>query len=281
MPDSPQRLIDPIEYHAVMCKLRDFFNSKGFIEVPTQPRLSILAACEDVGNLADFSFGKEKWPLPQTGQMWLEYELLTRPNVPGYYCQTTSYRFEKNPVPGRHDFIFPLFEFEQIGGLKTLTDLETDLLQYIGYKGDFKHLDYLDVCKLYDVKDNDLTHKHEMDLYNDYGPVCFLEHFPISTSPFWNMKMNLEKSTANKCDVILSGHECIGSAERSCDKEVMRNMFYNISDGQYAKTLFDRFDKYRVEKELNEFLSLPMIERCGGGIGVTRLLNSLKVERMI
>ena len=34
-------------YSILVQKMRDFFLQKGFIEVPTQSRLSILAACEN------------------------------------------------------------------------------------------------------------------------------------------------------------------------------------------------------------------------------------------
>ena len=49
--------------------------------------------------------------------MWLEYELLKNPDVAGYFCLTTSYRLEKNPVDGRHDIIFPLFKFSFYGNM--------------------------------------------------------------------------------------------------------------------------------------------------------------------
>jgi elongation factor P--beta-lysine ligase len=34
-------------YHELVQKMRTFFINKGFLEVPTQSRLSILAACEN------------------------------------------------------------------------------------------------------------------------------------------------------------------------------------------------------------------------------------------
>ena len=40
-------LIDPKKYTKTVDLLRSFFLSKGFLEVHTQNRLSILAACED------------------------------------------------------------------------------------------------------------------------------------------------------------------------------------------------------------------------------------------
>ena len=120
-------LIDPQEYTFVVKSLREFFDSKSFLEVHTQNRLSILAACEDPTTVATYEYQGEVWPLPQTGQMWLEYELLTKPDLKGCYCVSTSYRQEQNPLPGRHDVIFPMFEFESHGDFEDLLQLENDL----------------------------------------------------------------------------------------------------------------------------------------------------------
>src|SRR4029077_13423360 len=93
-------------YDEVLTKLRLFFKGRGFVEVNTQDRLSILAACEDPSTVATFNYAGELWPLPQTGQMWLEYELLTHPKLPGVFCVSTILRNEQHPVPGRHKIIF-------------------------------------------------------------------------------------------------------------------------------------------------------------------------------
>jgi len=69
--------------------------------------------------------------------------------------------------------------------------------------------------------------------------------------------------------------ETIGSAERSTDKEQMRDTFHTISDGQYADLLYNLFGKERVEKELEEFLSFDFFPRSGGGIGITRIMSAL------
>ena len=78
-------LIDPKKYTKTVDLLRSFFLSKGFLEVHTQNRLSILAACEDPETVATYTYNGEIWPLPQTGQMWLEYELLSNPEAPGFF----------------------------------------------------------------------------------------------------------------------------------------------------------------------------------------------------
>jgi len=274
-------LINTKHFDIVINKLRSFFANKGFLEVHTQNRLSILAACEDPSTIKTFEYANKIYPLPQTGQMWLEYELLTNKDVPGYFCVSTSYRYEPNPVPGRHSIIFPMFEFELKGDMNELEKLEKELLCYLGYDklNKFAEGNYLDVAEKYNTKD--ISHEHEQQLYEEHGAVFFLKNFPEYTSPFWNMTRNEEKTTANKIDVILSGMETIGSAERSCSPEDMLERFKTISNGEYAQILYDKFGKERVDGELNEFLKHEFIVRSGGGIGVTRLISSMLKEGLI
>ena len=94
-------------------------------------------------------------------------------------------------------------------------------------------------------------------------------------------KYDSDENVSRKCDVIMSGQETIGSAERSCNPEDMRHLFNTISDGLYAKTLYNMFGKVRVDKELDEFLSMDFFPRWGGGIGVTRLIKSMKEKNLI
>lgn len=275
-------LIKPKKFDFVSSKTREFFIAEGLVEVPTQHRLSILAACEDPQTISSFDYCGQVWPLPQTSQMWLEYELLTKPQVPGYFSFSTSYRQEANPVQGRHNLIFPMIEFELHGDLNDLIKFEKKLLNHLGYsKFSYIDVNYNDVCKMYET--DELTHNDEDRLYDEFGPVVFLKNFPESTHPFWNMEREItgKECIAKKCDVILSGIETIGSAERSCDPEEMKRRFYSISNGEYANTLFRRFGKERVTKELDEFLNHTFIKRVGGGIGVTRLIRSLELEGLL
>ncbi|MBP01730.1 MAG: transposase [Rhodospirillaceae bacterium] len=269
--------MEPKDFHACVKKLRQFFEQKNWVEVHTQSRLSILAACEDPTTISTYSYAGQTWPLPQTGQMWLEHELLRNPDVPGFFCVSTSYRNEANPVPGRHDRIFPMFEFECKGGMETLVQLEKELLEYLGFGNNFPEVDYQTVAKSFQT--TELEHCHEQYLCDTHGPVVFLENFPIHTSPFWNMKK--ETDTSAKVDVILHGIETIGSAERSTDPDEMREQFYSISNGNYANILFSNFTKERVEKELSEFLKFDFFTRCGGGIGVSRLIRAMKMSNLL
>jgi len=273
--------INPCDFHAAIKKLRSFFESKNWVEVHTQSRLSILAACEDPTTISTYNYAGEVWPLPQTGQMWLEYELLQNPSTPGYFCISTSFRNEPNPIPGRHDKIFPMFEFECKGGMEELIELERELCEYLGFgnKDAFPRGKYTDIAKKY--KTVELEHSHEEQLRKDYGPVYILTDFPNWTSPFWNMAQNKNEKYANKVDVIIHGMETIGSAERSCDAAEMRKQFYSISNGTYANILFSNFTKQRVEKELDDFLKFNFFQRCGGGIGMTRLIRAMKLSNIL
>lgn len=275
---------DPKEFNAVIKKLRSFFDSKGFLEVHEQSRPSILAACEDPTTLASFDYNGEVWPLFQTTQMWLEWDLLNNESIKnddkvrGLYSLGTSYRNEPNPKPGRHQKIFPLFDFEMKGGYDELVTLAKELCEHLGYKS-YAEGDYMDIAKKYGVER--LDHCHEEQLYKEHGPVYAIKHFPDDESFFNMARFSPENGLTKKCDFILSGQECFGMAERSCDTELMREKFRTITEGKYAETLYAQFGKERVDQELERFLSQKMISRSGGGIGIHRLIRSLKLEGLL
>ena len=266
-------------YNDAVKKMRQFFqDEKGFTEVPAQSRQSILAACEDPSTISQYIFSGVNWPLPQTGQMWLERELLDNPKVDGVFCITTSYRNEPNPIEGRHDKIFPMFEFESHGDMDDMIKLEKELLEHLGFGDTFKQITYDKASEKYGV--DELDYKEEEALCRDLGDCTFLTHFPQRTHPFWNMRYAGD-GIYNKVDIIMHGMETIGSAERSSDKFHMRNQFHTISDGEYANLLFNHFGKKRVEDELEEYLSFDMFDRFGGGIGVTRMVAAMKCAGLL
>ena len=279
------KLIPPQEFHSCVRKLRAFFENRGFVEVHPQSAQSILAACEDPATISTYNYSGTVWPLPQTGQMWLEHVLLNNPDIPGCFCVSTSFRNEPNPVPGRHDKIFPMFEFEMHGGMDELVQMEKELLEHLGFPKrdkegtDYPGDDYRLIAKKYNTIE--LEHEHEEQLGKDYGEVYFIKNFPFYTSPFWNMKSDFEKDEAKKVDVIIHGIETIGSAERSCNPQEMDYMYNHISGGQYANLLHAQFTKERVQKELQDFLSQKFFKRSGGGIGVTRMIRAMKLSNLL
>lgn len=262
--------ISPAKFHAIIEQLRTFFIKEGYVETHPQSRLSILAACEDPHNIATFDHYGTVYPLPQTGQMWLEHDLLGNPDLKGVFCVSTSYRYETAPIPGRHNTIFPMFEFEGRGNFADLKRLLVKLAHSLGFDQVAENL-YENVATLYNVSIIDAEVESKLNPTNNHA--LLLTHFPERTNPFWNMKRS--GNVALKCDVILGGMEVIGSAERSTDANQMRNHFYAIEDGKYAAKLFSLFGKERVENELNVFLDLPMEPRFGAGMGITRLISAL------
>ena len=271
------QLISPQKFTDTVGLLRSFFLDKGFLEVHTQNRLSILAACEDPFNVATYNYAGQIWPLPQTGQMWLEHELLSSPDSKGFFCVSTSYRQEPNAIPGRHDIIFPMFEFEMPGDINDLKKMEYELCEYLGFPKPIE--------KTYELwqqhygglswgKVDELTAEHETKMYEEFGATMITD-FPEFTSPFWNMSRYEDGIHSKKIDVILGGMETIGSAERSTDVDMMRDTFHTITKGEYSQLLFQLFGKDRVEAELEKFLEFDFFPRVGGGIGMTRMIAAL------
>ena len=267
------QLISPEKFTKTVDLLRSFFLRKGFLEVHTQNRLSILAACEDPFNVATYNYAGEVWPLPQTGQMWLEHELLSAPNSQGFFCVSTSYRQEPNAIPGRHDIIFPMFEFEMPGNIDDLKSMEYELVDYLGFDKPVEKT-YRQWQEHYNT-DEELNAEDELSMYEEFDATMITD-FPEFTSPFWNMSRYEDGIHSKKIDVILGGMETIGSAERSTDVEQMRDTFHTITDGAYSKLLFDLFGKERVEAELETFLKFDFFPRVGGGIGMTRMIAALE-----
>lgn len=264
-------LIPTVEYSSLIQKMREFFLDRKYYEVAVQSRVSILAACEDPFTVQSFNWDNQIWPLPQTGQMWLEDELLKNPRYPGVFCISTSYRNEPNPIPGRHEKIFPMFEFESHGDVADLLQLEKDLLAFFHFNHS-KIVTYEETCKNFST--DILQHEHEQKLCENTDAV-FITCFPRRTDPFWNMKY-IGEDIFQKIDVILYGQETIGSAERSTNVEEMRYNFHTVSDGKYRDKLYDLFGKTRVNQELENYLSLDFFPRFGGGIGITRFLSALR-----
>lgn len=282
-----QEVIGPQEFDTIIKSMRSFFSQKNYKEVYPQPIRSIMAACEDPYTLRSFEFDGNIWPLSQTNQMNLEMYLLTVPEeVDGIFCMTTSYRDEPNPIEGRHDKIFPMFEFEHKGDFEDLIMTMSELSVHLGFVNsvdDIPLLDYNYLCDKYGTKL--LESEHETMMWEEYGDVVGIIKFPERTSPFWNMKQEgysySGEKLFNKCDFIICGQETFGAAERSTDIDQMWNSFHTISEGKYSSLLFDKFSKERVTKELNDYLSLPMIKRYGAGIGFSRLWRAMKLKELI
>lgn len=287
-PNRPydQPMISPLDFDIIVKKLRGFFLPKNFIETFPQPRVSVLAACENPESITPYIFSGIKYPMVQTNQMWLEYDILKYPEIGGVFCLTTSYRDEKSPIEGRHNKIFPMFEAEHTGDYNNLLDTLSELcvhLKFVNSINDIRFFTYDELCDKYGV--SILESEHEEMMWREYGDVIAITHFPERTSPFWNMKsIGFNKngeSTYAKCDFIICGQETIGAAERETDIGKMKSMFHTISGGKYSEILFNVFGEERVNSELDDFFNLPMVQRWGFGMGLTRLHRAMKIKNLL
>ena len=263
----------------LIAKMRDFFSwNAGLEQVFVQQDTTILAACEDPPTVVPVELGEKVWPLPQTGQMRLEEWLLTNPEDEGFFCITTSYRNEPvaSFIEGRHKRVFPLFEFETKGGMDHLIELEKRLLFFLGFEEEPVIMSYDEACE--DLGVDLIEAEQELQLQKRYGNIIFLTHFPKRSHPFWNMKQ-MDEDLFAKVDVILYGQETIGSAERSCSVDQMRHMFDTIPG--YKDKLYELFGEERTEEEMREYLEHDFITRCGGGIGVSRMLRACKLAGLM
>ena len=153
--------------------------------------------------------------------------------------------------------------------------MEYELCEYLGF-GNITEKTYAHWQDHFGIgADVEMDAEHELKMEAEFGQTM-ITNFPEMTSPFWNMSRNEGGATSKKIDVILGGMETIGSAERSCDVDMMRDTFHSITDGAYSKLLFELFGKERVEAELEEFLKFDFFQRVGGGIGITRMIPALQ-----
>jgi aspartyl/asparaginyl-tRNA synthetase len=249
-------MIDTKDYNSLVQKLREFFLRRGYLEVPVQSRLSILAACEDPYTVNKFNWDGTDWPLPQTGQMWLEYELLKHPEYPGVFCISTSYRNEPNPIPGRHEKIFPMFEFESKGDMSHLISLESELLTHLGLDSPTVY-DYEKLAK--DYKVDILEAEHEEMMAKDISNSVIIQHFPERTSPFWNMK-HYKDGIFKKVDVILYGQETIGSAERATDRDEMRHILKRYQKVDIKINYMIYLEKKELKKNYNNICQMNFFQ---------------------
>ena len=95
------------------------------------------------------------------------------------------------------------------------------------------------------------------------------------------MRRHTDDDTAYKVDVILSGQETIGSAERETDKDVMLARFNGIMEGGYKDKLYELFGQERTDSEMEDYLNFDFFQRSGGGIGMTRLMRSMRLEGLL
>lgn len=315
--------VTPREYSIVKNAINDYARiTLGLTEMPPVPTLGLarLAACEDPDTIVSVKLPKndvvdgdemEDFPLPQTGQMAMEYLMMRYPYHNGFYTNTVSWRNELHPTPGRHRRQFNMFEMEWWTDMGGMIDVQSDLFKKLGLKppsdellsalpeafqprtkGGFPEAEYLDIAKHYGVKE--LENEHEMALWKDFGsPVFFITHFPDFSNPYWNMAAHpTRKGIMLKTDGILCGIESTGGAQRENDVN-MYERFLTQSEGQYRQKLYDKAGGQEViDTEINDYLTLvkefnartdilSKRPRSGFGSGLERIVRALKLSKAL
>lgn len=265
---------DIFAYNEIAHELRSFFQEKlHYLEIPTHTKLSILS-CKNPSTATTFQHGHTLYPLPQSSQIQLEKALLTNPQLKGVFSLGTSYRHDPHPLPGRHDKLFPLFEFVGRGQLQDLRKIYSELLNFLGLPTPH-HVSYADRCQRYGKER--LTPANEADIQRDLGNAVSLEYFTANADPFWTIKQQ-DYQSYNKLHLILHGMHTFSGAEHSCDAQAMRIRFKQFMKGEYAQQLMKQFGAERVEHELEDYLSLRLTPRFSGSTGLSRLARALNRE---
>ena len=86
-----------------------------------------------------------------------------------------SYRQESNAIPGRHDIIFPMFEFEFPGTIDDLKAMEYELCEYLGFKKS-EEKTYADWQKHYELGAHaEMDASHETKMYEQFGTTMITD----------------------------------------------------------------------------------------------------------
>lgn len=259
-------------------------------------RPSIVAACEDYKNITEYTIAGKRFPLPQTSQMHMEWNVMSDgvdSDIPGYMHVTTSYRDEGRPVPMRHASVFKMFEFEKraapgadcAGAMAELNRTVRGFLNNFGVRDDMiDEVTYEDACNRLGVRAIGDREETLLTMAREDRPVVMLTYFPERSDPYWNMaRLPDFPDIAYKIDTLGAGLEMIGAAVRGVDAMAMRARFNAVSGGKVAQRLY-AIDQGKAEEELAETLRMVHenpVMRYGGGMGIWRVMFMLETLRLL
>ena len=237
-----RRGMSPRQFETIVRPLRRFFTSRGFLEVNTQGRASILSAWESPGRLQTYMSAGALWPLPQSGAAWLELELAKEPNAAGFFCLTNSYGgMSAETVPR------PIFEF--------------------AFRGKQEDLRKLVVALTGELDDAGLLRCGDT-------PWRVEENTLVAENHFWNVAVDGEiggEQRARNTDIYVGNKRIIHAAERSQNKKEMEFAFIVSQDGRHSTDLFGRFGRARTATEFSEYVNTCSFPRCTGVVDMAGL----------
>lgn len=261
------------KYSILINLIRNFLNKLNFIELFTQNKLSILTICNDPKSMCTFNYGGYVWPLPQSGIIWLEHELinLNEMNNPGgIYTMCTCYKNDPNYTRKMSENIFeadivtPIFEFAAFGQYSDMQTMVINLLQELGFRTKFNIINYNQIAKKRGSRELDIT-----DIVTD-KIVTFLEYIP---NPKWGMKYTTQ--------VIILQTDVLTFSEHITDSNDLLETFYTYDNGSLAEYLYSQFSKERVDDELYKFINTREKNIVSCSINIPNLMNVMYKLNML
>ena len=251
---------------------KNFCGTRGMIEINPNVGLCILTSCKKPETIRTSIFSGLPRPVPQAGQMWAEYELLTHPqrDLSGTFWSATSSDGE------------PVFEFAVRGGVRGLKEFEVDLLEHLGFDPTTLSEAVYDSVAAYNAA-TEVDARMEAQFCKEKSvSALFLTSFPMRTNPFWNTeRLEITKGGtrfSQEVKVVSNGTTVIDSRELTCDKGQMREEFMRDHGKRHAEPLFDKFRRRKVLADLVKLLKLDLFPRSSGSVYLSPLVSALKVH---
>lgn len=234
-------------YNTSMRKMNNFFWQEGLTQV--YPSHQVSALVNPQGSLST--------------QLHLEKSLMLQPRALGYWAPDMRST--------------PTINFAIHGNIHVLRSLLSRLCDHFEFpKATERRADISYTHQGYAIVKQDrarelcgtenLTEEHEQQLTDEFGPVVLLEHFQDAT---WNVR-RFSGGKFAQVNLLIGEERCAVSSELETNKERMRHRFYKHSD-----RLRDLYGYDRLQHDLDDYLSLPMVKRIGGAIDIISLVRAL------
>jgi hypothetical protein len=249
--------MDIQEYNKFIVKVRHFFESKGFIEVPETTH-TLTTTCEmDPDDLVLCRKNGMIVCLPQSNLKWIQY-LLFNARRNGLFMTGISY----NRGTMEDKKIHPILDFAAHGTIDDLLQILTDFCKYM----DLGKPLYINPWGINILKDS------ECEKYKDKSSCIITNGLDkIFNKYFWQYK--LVDTQYKVASLILYGKRIILGGERSTDINKMMFDMYTIDNGEYIKTLYNIYNMKHVDDELLRHPSIKWTTRYGATINLEALFN--------
>jgi hypothetical protein len=267
--------INPFTYNYVANAIRFFFLGNDYIESYEQNKLSNLNSCNNIFNACLYDMFNFCYSLPQSNELWMDYQILNNSNQTGFFCYSTVYT---NDIYGIKNNIEQIIDFSLIGGMYEVEKLVRNLLEILGLKNIFNFKTY-EYSKL--LKELNINELRESD-YNKISftekTICFIKNFQPNENIKWNDFYDENKKYYNKIIIICQGKLIVSCGQKSQTVEKMRENFLKKKD---FKKKCEFFHEERVLGELNSYLDLHFVKRCTGSINLKNLMDILISENLV